>query len=373
MSDRYFANNHHSDLPALTTQEAYSELLQSLDRILHDYPATSSSWRPTFSGFYAGPTSISFLFFSLSNLFPDLIIQTKSLRQWSEAYLRISLSFRHREPDPNNCGIANEKLCSLALLAVLDNDESAVQELCNHVSNLLAHEGQRSFEWLYGLSGLLYLLRLCLSLLPQTSTLVEPAIHETISCIINQPQPWKWHGKEYLGAVHGTIGICTQIVLSSPFPEHLQKLSHILQNLLETQLPSGNFPSSRDSSHKDILVQFCHGAPGFIISFYSLLPHFPELTKPLQSAIQKAEKCVLERGILTKNPCLCHGVYGNALALGEVDMSKFLKLCCEGGLTWDGNEDDENFGLFTGQAGRSWAMAIAAKRMKGIMLGYNDL
>ena len=121
----------------------------------------------------------------------------------------------------------------------------------------------------------------------------------------------------------GTIGTRTQIALSSPFPNHLHKLSHILQNLLETQLPSGNFPSSLDSSHKDILVQFCHGAPGFIISFYSLLPHFPELTKPLQSAIQKAEKCVLERGILTEESMF---VSRRIWKCSSIEGSRYVKI-----------------------------------------------
>lgn len=34
--------------------------------------------------------------------------------------------------------------------------------------------------------------------------------------------------------------------------------------LLSQQFPSGNFPSSLNSSNGDKLVQWCHGAPGFV-------------------------------------------------------------------------------------------------------------
>ena len=199
-------------------------------------------------------------------------------------------------------------------------------------------------------------------------------LRDIVDCVLNHPQPWKWHGKEYLGAVHGTIGIITQIVLSFHSQQVLDKLSPILANLLRTQYTSGNFSSSSTSSHNDVLVQFCHGAPGFLVSLRSLLPYFPDLRPEITSAIQKAEQCVLERGVLTKFPCLCHGVYGNALSLPSHDMLKFLKLTCQGGMKWDDEEDpDEGFGLFTGEGGRSWAMAIAAKQKEATVLGFNDL
>ena len=302
-------------------------------------------------------------------------IQSKSLSYWSKAYLQVSLSYRHREPTPSNCGIANEKLASLALVAVLDNDESAVQRLCSHLPKLLvSHTAGTSCEWLYGYSGLLYLLRLCRCFVPQTSQHIDRAAQDVVNCILNHPQPWKWHGKEYLGAVHGTIGIITQLVLSFHSQQVLDKLSPALANLLRTQFPSGNFPSSSHSSHSDVLVQFCHGAPGFILALRSVLPYFPHLQQEIISAIEKAQKCVMERGVLIKSPCLCHGLYGNALSLPRCDMLKFLKLSCQGGIEWDDEEDpDDRFGLFTGEGGRSWAMAIAAKQKEGMVLGFNGI
>ena len=125
MADRYFTNTDHSNLPEITRDEAHSELVQSLNKILEEYPPNSTHNR-TFTGFYAGPSSVSLLFFSLSNLFPDLLIKSEPLRYWSEVYLDASLSFRHRTPRRINCGVASEKLCNLALAAVLRKDESSV-------------------------------------------------------------------------------------------------------------------------------------------------------------------------------------------------------------------------------------------------------
>ena len=379
MPDRYFPNPNYPDLPALTTEDAFSELLVSLDRILTNYPPVISDRQIAFHGFYYGPTSISFLFLALSSLFPDLVVKSNSLRHWSRAYLNISLSYDHRDPKPTNCGIANEKLTTLALTAILNHDDSSVQKLCSYVPKLLTQPGERSYEWLYGLSGLLYLLRLCRSVPAQSTSIVESAIQDVITCILTSRQPWMWHGKEYLGAVHGTIGIITQVILSSSSPEIAKEVSLILSDLLATQLPSGNFPSSIPYT-KDTLVQFCHGAPGFLISLRSLFPYFPDLSRQLTAAIRNGEKCIIERGILTKMPSLCHGVYGNSLGLRKSDMQRFLTLTCAGepdrwGSKREEEEEDldEMFGLFTGEGGRSWVMALAEKGEEGKMLGYNDL
>lgn len=68
--------------------------------------------------------------------------------------------------------------------------------------------------------------------------------------------------------------------------------------LLGPHLPFGKFPSWSNSSHNDILVQFCHGDPVFILSLHSL---FPDLQPEITSAIQKVVKCILEGGVTTNS------------------------------------------------------------------------
>jgi Lanthionine synthetase C-like protein len=147
-----------------------------------------------------------------------------------------------------------------------------------------------------------------------------------------------------------------------------------MATLLRLQLESGNFPSS-EGSLRDVLVQFCHGASGFLISFHSVKNAFPDLEAEIAVATERAEECVLTRRVLRKIPCFCHGLYGNALAVKGENMMKMLKIVYERDIRWDESTESEDikYGLFTGLAGRAWAMAMAATGKQGIVLGYNDI
>ena len=61
------------------------------------------------------------------------------------------------------------------------------------------------------------------------------------------------------------------------------------------------------------LVQWCHGAPGFAYSLQALRPYFPQLQGRIDVAVAEAQELVWKQGLLTKEPSLCHGIFGNAL------------------------------------------------------------
>jgi hypothetical protein len=168
-------------------------------------------------------------------------------------------------------------------------------------------------EMLYGRAGTLYLLRMVRHWVRGSEGLVDPAIAEVSNMILNRGPEWRWHGRRYLGAVHGDIGIVTQLVLTSP--ELAPRLRPVVERLLEMQLPDGNWPSSEESggSGGKGLVQFCHGAPGFVLSLLAIGPHFPELGEQFDAAIAKGRECIWSQGLLKKEPSLCHGIFGNAL------------------------------------------------------------
>jgi hypothetical protein len=372
---RNFTVSNYSNLPALTAEEAEAALNSSLEDIITSYPPTPSR-RPKLSGFFYGPTSVSFLLFSLSQYYWNSRIQSKSLLDWAKAYLDLSLTHVHRSTvDPSHCGVANERLTTLAMTAVLYQDGEAVEQICRYLPAVLVEDDDISCEWLYGLSGFLYLLRMCKYHVPDCEKMVKVATRDIVDFILSH-QPWLWHGMDYVGAAHGAIGIITQLVLSEPSEELLRHLTPTVSRILQLQLSSGNFSSSARSSW-DELVQFCHGAPGFLISLRTLLPFFPSLRAQILSVIVRCERCIIERGVLCKMPCLCHGVYGNALSLPRQDMLKFLKLTCPMGLPWDESEDlDTKYGLFTGEGGRAWAMAVAKRDNPfefGRIVGYNDI
>ena len=85
---------------------------------------------------------------------------------------------------------------------------------------------------------------------------------------------FQWYRTEYLGAAHGVSGIVfllLKILTEDSSLIHLRPYinSHLIPTIvyLETRrLPSGNFMSSNNDS-SDQLVQWCHGAPGFVYAF----------------------------------------------------------------------------------------------------------
>ena len=394
--------------PPPAPPDPYSELLSSLSRInTFNPPVQTCSTGWTFNGFYAGPTSIALLFYRLSYLYPDLQFKSQSLLDWARAYLDIGSHFldpKRPTVDPSHCGVANETLCQLALQAVFTKDASLGATLCGYSirinSNSTPEDG--SNEWLYGRAGYLYLLRFVLKFFSNPSEGLirnfDNAISSTISSILKASFPWKWHHKPYLGAVHGSIGIITQLLLSSSthtLQDNVERLGPSLIWVLDEQLPSGNFPSSHCKTGDDRLVQFCHGSPGVVISLYSIRPFYkddPEVVARMDDAIAKAQPDLLARGLLTKSPCLCHGIPTNALAItDETKMIEYLSYMStevlEGEigekLKWmsQAGRFDDFAGLYTGEAGRAWVWAMVDQMRKGGgegkelgrgMIGFND-
>ena len=105
--------------------------------------------------------------------------------------------------------------------------------------------------------------------------------------------------------------------------------------------------------------------------------NFRELCQDIDSAISKARSCIQVRGVLTKEPCLCHGVTGNALALEEEERKAMMDWAQESmikkGLEdgWYVNGDDPA-GLFCGEAGRAWGWIVMGGWGEG-MIGFSDV
>jgi len=126
------------------------------------------------------------------------------------------------------------------------------------------------------------------------------------------PLMFEWHGSKYLAAAHGMAGIFYLLFIAKNHLDQNMLENYIkpsLDYLLQVRFPGGNFPSSLEND-RDRLVQWCHGAPGFI---HCLV----EASKVFQSDVylDAAKKCadvIWERGVLTKGFGLCHGIAGNA-------------------------------------------------------------
>lgn len=367
---RYFRNDAE-----LGRRDPHKQLIASLNRLITDYPPHRI---PPGGGLYYGPISVAYLFHALHKLYPDLNLDEFPMNTWSAAYLEQAQSHikEFKGPSPSKCGVSDDIMCLLALYAVTAKDTDTVKELCDFATVTI--EEDASNEWLYGRAGYLYLLRLVRSAFgddKETLELIEDTADEVIGNIMDSPRPWKWHGKAYVGAVHGAIGIITQIVLTDP--SWAPKLEAELGALLSYQYESGNFPSSLPPG-RDRLVQFCHGAPGVIASLISIQQYFPELQDRINRAVEKGRECIKERGLLTKEPCLCHGITGNALALEDKDFEHFLTYTTGHEIKSMGKDgmlvkSDDPSALWCGEAGRAWAWAVADKGLEKRFLGYNDI
>lgn len=454
---RYFPHDHFQPAPAFTAASfrelAEAELTASLERINANNPPVqtcSTGW--TFDGLYTGPTSIAFLFLRLAALNPAGSFKGQTYQDWANAYLFLGGQYmpsyrRHSHSrhglsvEPANCGTSSETLAQLTLKALVHHDESLAAELCAYFKLLTAlrpgNEG--SNEWLYGRAGYLYFLRLTRAGFADHAAVVAK-LNQTMQAVIDRilaaPQPWVWHDKAYVGAVHGALGTIAQIVLclspgaavpapgtgpatgpatatataatsasasssaapASPStlptlptlsPEQTDVMTRVLHDVLGTQYASGNFPSSLPASHRDELVQFCHGSPGAALCLSTIRPWVESLggsssssssslAAQLDRALRLAQEDTWARGLLRKDPSLCHGIAGNALALGADDRFRVFCGCMasryledgggaggagddRGGRHWssDLGVSDRAVGLYTGEAGRAWVWAVA--------------
>lgn len=325
-----------------------------------------------YKGFFIGPTSIAYALYSLS-LSPTPYIQTleigdKSLLEWSKAYL--SLGQDTVAPLlADGCGIANEYLSFNTLQACVYQSKVHAQRVLDALKGLNETVPKSYCEYLKGRAGGLYMLRLIKRALPDLTNEIDIVIEDLIEDILPE-QPWKWDGRQYLGPVHGEIGILTQIVLSDPV--YAPKLQWKLLELLEMQEENGNWPVIPG---KDVgLVQFCHGAPGFVISLLAIRKYFtsPEIQEKIAKAIEKGRKCVWESGVLVKEPNVCHGATGNALALDGGRRDAFLGLVGSPEEVWEERKeggkwekDEDPYGCLWGEAGRAWVWGMEIGRMEG--------
>ena len=161
------------------------------------------------------------------------------------------------------------------------------------------------------------------------------------------PLLWEWHGKRYLGAAHGVVGIlnCLLCLNKSELEQiTLDKNKGDLESLIKDTIraldsycwpESGNLRSSMESSAShDKLVHWCHGAPGHVLLLVKASEVFQD-TSFLDRAREIGTKVIWPRGLLRKGVGLCHGITGNAyslLALGR--PHKRIKDDDEGNMVW---------------------------------------
>ncbi|KAH8554649.1 hypothetical protein BGW37DRAFT_205614 [Umbelopsis sp. PMI_123] len=388
MHSRYIENTLNTkDLEQfLQPNNLQRHLVTEIEYILARLPAFPVGGHT--SSVYHGQAGILYLLFHIHNVDPSVTVAGDPVAELCAMYLR-SITKSDVELDPKHCGFIDSPAGAFAIAAcvyhvVLHKDYKArleLEKLKEYQS--IAVKDTVSDELLYGRVGYLYALQLvtlyCSDIASDLITdderlqVIQKVIeHGKKGAIDGWPLMWTWHDKHYLGAAHGVAGIIAILLqcgsLVDPWKEDLFTVADLLCKLT---LSSGNVPSSL-SSHKDELVQFCHGAAGIIPCVIMINRLYPgDRSSRLLSYAEKQAKCIWERGLLNKSVGLCHGISGNAFAFLELHLAcpdspdylnkaaAFCRFACE----WRDHTSrkllripDHPYSLFEGNAGLAWLL-----------------
>lgn len=80
------------------------------------------------------------------------------------------------------------------------------------------------------------------------------------------PLMFEWHGERYWGAAHGLAGIMHVLMEFKLTTDELEDVKGTLKYMIRNQIPSGNYPVSEENKTRDVLVHWCHGAPGIALT-----------------------------------------------------------------------------------------------------------
>ncbi|KAM3916412.1 glutathione S-transferase LANCL1 isoform 1-T3 [Leptodactylus fuscus] len=140
------------------------------------------------------------------------------------------------------------------------------------------------------------------------------------------PLLYEWYKECYVGPAHGLAGIY-YFLMQPECKVSSEKLQALVRPSVEyvrrLKFPSGNYPACSDDN-RDLLVHWCHGAPGVIYMLTQAYKVFQN-NEYLADAAQCAE-IVWQRGLLKKGYGLCHGAAGNAYSfLAMYNLTHDLK------------------------------------------------
>ncbi|KAL6890363.1 hypothetical protein GGI43DRAFT_425508 [Trichoderma evansii] len=294
----------------------------------NDLPLRSLGYEPLdlmkaslehFGGYTGGPTGLAYLFFRLADLYPDVQVAGQPLMYWTKQYLE---GDRGEVKITTRVGISCEKLARDALMACLSKDENDVKAFLSNMPTVLgpypdSEKHPYGSEFWEGRASTLYFLRLMRHYIPQSAALLEGPIAQVSERILSDSidqdeRGWMFYDLETNGAGHGTIGIITQLVVTTP--SLAPRLKTKLRAILDLQVDGNwlrNFAPAGDDNL--FLMQWCHGAPGFVFSLKAIRPCFPDMQGQIDAAIANAQEAIWKYGLIKKEPSLCHGILGNAL------------------------------------------------------------
>lgn len=392
-SDKFFSNPYQDYSQKLATTVLHngnlrqdSALVQSLSDKWNTFlERTTDSYNRDYT-VYTGNAGIALVKLLKDPHDPDVLQEIKQ-QVLSAKYKRRDCTFL--------CGDAG----SLAIGAVvahrlkdLDTSKALVKDILDLKAAAINGKSILPNEYLYGRAGYLFSL-LWVNKNINPSPISNEIIRQVIEAIFTSgtyladngkapcPLMYEWYETYYLGAAHGFTGI---LYLLLQVPEYINKdeLNKLIRPTIEylatLKLPSGNFPADL-GDRDDSLVQWCHGAPGFLYLFSQAAKIFKH--QPYMDIALKCGDVIWERGLLAKGYSLCHGVAGNAYCFLELYQQtkdvkhlyraiKFAEWCLDYSPSHELHRPDRPCSLFEGIAGPMYLLLDIQNPMEAKFPGY---
>ncbi|XP_058888534.1 glutathione S-transferase LANCL1 isoform X1 [Acipenser ruthenus] len=334
---------------------------------------------------YTGWAGIALLYLHLYNVYGD-----SSYLQRALEFVNRSLSCLTRRWVTFLCGDAGPLAVAAVVFHKLQRDKEAddcLGRLLRLHQSVVKQDSRLPDEVLYGRMGYLYSLvfvneqfgqekipmqyiqQICNSVIVSGESLSMKSRYQEKS-----PLMYEWFQEHYVGAAHGLAGIY-YFLMQPGFVASQDKLVGLVKPsvdfLCQLKFPSGNYPPCIGDT-RDLLVHWCHGAPGVIYMLIQAYKMFG-VDQYLSDAVQCGE-VIWQRGLLKKGYGLCHGAGGNAygfLALYKLTQDakylyracKFAEWCLDYG-KHGCRTPDTPFSLFEGMAGTIYFLADLLQPMK---------
>lgn len=343
------------------------ELLQRMERGL-------KSADPRDGTAYTGWTGIAVLYLHLYDVFGD-----PGYLQMAHTYVKQGLNCLSKRSITFLCGDAGPLAVAAVVYHKMNNEKQAEDCITRliHLNKLDSHAPN---EMLYGRMGYIYALlfvnkhfgvekipqshiqQICETVLTSGENLARKR-----NFTAKTPLMYEWYQEYYVGAAHGLAGIYYFLMQPSLQVSHAKLHSLVkpsVDYVCQLKFPSGNYPPCVDDT-RDLLVHWCHGAPGVIYMLIQAWKVFRE-ERYLTDARQSAD-LIWQYGLLKKGYGLCHGAAGNAyafLALFNLTQDrkylyracKFAEWCLDYG-EHGCRTPDTPFSLFEGMAGTIYFLA----------------
>ncbi|CAN1160974.1 LanC-like protein GCL2 [Linum perenne] len=210
-------------------------------------------------------------------------------------------------------------VCALgAVAAKYAGDESLTTYYLKQFDEQIKLSSDQHDEFLHGRSGFLWACsfinkHIGSGTIPQTKmrTVAEEIIKNgrAMAKEGGPPLMYELYGERYWGAAHGLAGIMHALMDVKLRPDEIKDVKDTLYYMILNRFQSKNYPSSEEDRSRDVLVHWCHGAPGIALTFIKAAKVFGD-TGFIEAALDAAD-IIWNRGLL-KRVGLCHGISGNA-------------------------------------------------------------